>query len=884
MSDHCNFCLKSFKSSRAVSSHIANAPACKHRMEGVRAHIEDKEEANDEMHNMDVDGDIPFIFDYDVDVIQDMLPRSPPPNHHVHVEEVEDEERVWMQFIQIVRAEQEALGLDPWAPFADEEEWGLVKWLIARVGQMAIDEFLKLPITGHLKTSFTSKYLLMKAIDKLPCGTEWQLKRIQVKGNSGQAEGEDLELWLRNPVDCIRELMANLEFDGKVSYSPERVFADAEGTVRQYDEMWTGEWWWETQRRLPEGAVVAPFRGDQEVWPVYLTLGNISKDVRRQPSKHTAVLIAYLPVMKLECFSRETRSLECYQLFHYCVSQVLEPLISAGNDGIEVTCPDHKVRRMHPIVAAYVADFPEQYLVACCMENRCPKCTMGRNERGGMTKSGVHKQDSTLENLRLHQDGEMSNGQFEGELGLQAIYSPFWATLPHHDIFSCITPDILHQLHKGVFKDHLISWCSEIIGEEELDAHFKAMTLYSGLQHFKKGISKWKQWTGANYRELQRVFLGVIAGAVDNQILAAVCGVLDFIYYAQYQTHMDVTLSHMHNALASFHANKNIFLDLRVWEHFNIPKLHSMLHYVDAIRLFGSADGFNTELPECLHIDFTKRAYHASNRHDYVIQMTTWLQRQESIAIQEAYLRWWALQQPADSDSVTLDSDLNGPAPTAANFIILPHQAQHFTMLTASRGYFVPRRCPFPNSTIQRLLDEHSASLFIPALEDFLHNHLTPQDQIDVYKYLKVLSPARPHINIAKSPVIPLKDARKGPAPAHFDTVLVIKDEGRYTSGEGISGLRIGEVRVICDLPSRFGHLPHPLAYIHWFRPLQTFDDNLQSFKLTRSSRQQGPNAAVLPVNRVLHPCHLVPRFSRDGPEEFYLNRYIDLELFEHLS
>jgi hypothetical protein len=96
--------------------------------------------------------------------------------------------------------------------------------------------------TGHLKTSFTSKYLLMKAIDKLPRGTEWQLKRIQVKGNSAQAEGEDLELWLRNPVDCIRELMANPEFDGKVSYSPERVFVDAEGKVRQYDEMWTGEW------------------------------------------------------------------------------------------------------------------------------------------------------------------------------------------------------------------------------------------------------------------------------------------------------------------------------------------------------------------------------------------------------------------------------------------------------------------------------------------------------------------------------------------------------------------------------------------------------------------------------------------------------------------
>jgi hypothetical protein len=119
---------------------------------------------------------------------------------------------------------------------------------------------------------------------------------------------------------------------------------------------------------------------------------------------------------------------------------------------------------------------------------------------------------------------------------------------------------------------------------------------------------------GVDYRELQQVFLGVIAGAVENPILAAV----HVIYYARYQTYTDVTLLHMHNALASFHTNKNINLDLRAWEHVNIPKLHLMLHYVDTICLFGSTDGFNTELPECLHINFIKHTYHASKRRDYV--------------------------------------------------------------------------------------------------------------------------------------------------------------------------------------------------------------------------------------------------------------------------
>jgi hypothetical protein len=68
-------------------------------------------------------------------------------------------------------------------------------------------------------------------------------------------------------------------------------------------------------------------------------------------------------------------------------------------------------------------------------------------------------------------------------------------------------------------------------------------------------------------------------------------------------------------------------LGARSQGHFNIPKIHSMEHYTPKICLLGSADGFNTEAPERLHIDYAKEGYRASNKKDYIAQMTTWLQR-----------------------------------------------------------------------------------------------------------------------------------------------------------------------------------------------------------------------------------------------------------------
>ena len=58
---------------------------------------------------------------------------------------------------------------------------------------------------------------------------------------------EKLELWRRDPVDCVRELLGNPALKNHMKYAPERLYEDVKGKSRVFDEMWTANWWWDTQ-------------------------------------------------------------------------------------------------------------------------------------------------------------------------------------------------------------------------------------------------------------------------------------------------------------------------------------------------------------------------------------------------------------------------------------------------------------------------------------------------------------------------------------------------------------------------------------------------------------------------------------------------------------
>ena len=68
---------------------------------------------------------------------------------------------------------------------------------------------------------------------------------------------------------------------------------------------------------------------------------------------------------------------------------------------------------------------------------------------------------------------------------------------------------------------------------------------------------------------------------------------VDFISYAHFEVHTEQSLERMDRAWSAIHKNKAVFLELDVREHFNIPKFHSLIHYISSIHTHGTLDGYN---------------------------------------------------------------------------------------------------------------------------------------------------------------------------------------------------------------------------------------------------------------------------------------------------
>ena len=398
---------------------------------------------------------------------------------------------------------------------------------------------------------------------------------------------------------------------------------------------------------------------------------------------------------------------------------ILSSLKVPGIHGMEVMSGDGVVRRGHPILAAYVDDYPEQCLVTGAFSGDCPGCDCPNKMLGVYPCQHPRRNlDKVLD--ALDQLGSAQYVQACRDANIKPIQHPFWQDLPYVNIFQSITPDILHQLHQGVVK-HLIGWLRAACSDSVIDERVRQLPPNHSIRIFNKGITSLSRVSGTEHRQISSFLLGILIdirlsnGASPIPLIRSTRAILDFFYLAQYPIHTSETLVALENALDDFHSNKYIFEILGIRNDFNIPKLHFLVHYPQAIKLFGTTDNYNTEATERLHIDFAKDAYQATNHKDEFVQMTKWLERQEKITHHNNFLTWRCKLQANALSSMSVDSETDANHDTSSFSCweipemacsLIPKMTQHLTRknvpiseISSPDGYgavnFEPALCRF---------------------------------------------------------------------------------------------------------------------------------------------------------------------------------------------
>ncbi|KAF7329470.1 hypothetical protein MKEN_00209400 [Mycena kentingensis (nom. inval.)] len=737
---------------------------------------------------------------------------------------------------------------------------------------------------------------------------------------------ETFEVWYRCPLAIFERQLANRDFKEEMDWAPKRVFKDGK---RQFFDLFSGNWVWRQADILSEddemhGALLVPFvlgsdktmmsvgTGNTEFWPFYGGIGNTFNSTRRSHRDGIA-LLAFLSIPKTTQQYAKSSAFRQFrrQLFHSSIRQILLPLKPHMSKPRITRCADGYFRRVIYSIGPYIADYPEQALLTCIVQGHCPKCLAPADnlDEPHPPRSAKHT-ETALASFGLK--------ELWDDYGIVGDIVPFTADFPRADIHELISPDLLHQIIKGTFKDHIVDWVEAYIRDTheareadkvlaDIDRRIAVTPPFPGLRRFKTGRG-FKQWTGDDSKALMKVYLPAIAGRVPSEMVQAVSALMEFCYLVRRSVIDEDGLRAIREAIERFHRYREVFRRVRP-EGFSLPRQHSMKYYPGGVEDFGAPNGLCSSLTESKHIKAVKRPWRRSNRNEPLGQMLLTNQRLDKIAAARADftargmlaggLQSVPLPPPAPEEPTPVDED---------NFREEQGDVEGPTCLgevTLAKTYV--RKVPRDVHQLAKYV--HQPRLY-ELIRRFLFAQLNP-DRADEYGYVPIAEcpdfSERVYIfNSARAVYYALSDVC-GVGGMHHERIRAMKSWYRgpprydcalieHNADEpGFRGLHAVRVRLLMRFTYR--GTQYPCALVHWFsahgdQPCSDTGMWIVKPDWVPGSSQTKPSLAIVHIDALLRGLHLIGVAGReflppdmkdlhfsdslDAFEAFYVNKYAD--------
>ncbi|EIW77456.1 hypothetical protein CONPUDRAFT_157705 [Coniophora puteana RWD-64-598 SS2] len=846
-----------------------------------------------------------------------------------------------------------------WFPFRNQLEFETADLCYRRVQMSAthIDALCKIwaaSLAEHnappLCVDHTKMY---EAIDGIENGdVAWQSFHVTYQGPRPERAipswmEASYDVWFRDPREILKNILGRPDLKDDIDLTPYRDY-DSTG-IRQYGNLFSGDWAWDQATRIANdvhthGATFVPFvlgsdkttvsvaTGQSEYYPLYISPGNIHNSTRRAHCNAVA-LVGFLSVPKTDETCSDDPHFRHFrrQLYHTSISTILQ-VFKPG-----MTCPevirfgDGYHRRVIWGVGPYIADYPEQVLLAGVVQGWCPRCLARPQQLDG----------GALRRCREHTEAlveELHPGTLWDTYGIISNVVPFTNDFPRADIHELIAPDILHQLIKGTFKDHLVDWVTKYLKASypkreykkilaDIDRRIAIAAPFAGLRRFPQGRG-FKQWTGDDSKALMKVYLPAIENHLPDDMVRAVRAFLEFCYIVRRNTLTDTDITELERALAEFHHHRTIFEESGVAASLSLPRQHSLVHYIHLIRQYGAPNGLCSSITESKHIEAVKEPWRRSSRFDALGQMLVTNQRLDKLkAIRidfaaRGMLNPIFLPAPLRAlQDLTEGNHFQEPPPAPENALQFHEPRSRSveecedepqidgTTLMAEVN-LAAKSNPARSRTFQDLADEINVPNIRRLTRRFLYSQLhpnvtlrtarsvPPQDLPNIPDKLRVYDSAvsvfRAPSDLCGSSGLRRERIRSTPVwrgeAARYDTAFIMTQPD-------VAGIFSMEVaRVLAFFSFKHQDIVHPCVVVHWYNWYGDARDDKTGMYMVRPSFNStgSKHVEVLHVDSLVRAAHLLPFFgeqlvpkemtchqSLDSFELFYVNRYADHHAFE---
>ncbi|KAG2755597.1 hypothetical protein P692DRAFT_201801024 [Suillus brevipes Sb2] len=822
-----------------------------------------------------------------------------------------------------------------WTPYRNRLEFKCAEFLYTKNQMSAgdIDKILHLwgvTLAVHNDNPpFADHRDLYKTIDATPLGdVAWQSFSLQYNGDkpSGQCPlwmEQSHEVWFRDPHTVVKNMLANPDFKNSIDYVPYREFEE-KGEQRRYKDFMSGDWAWQQADQIaqdPEthGAAFVPIivgsdkttvsvaTGQNDYYPLYLSIRNVHNNVRRS-HRNALALIGFLAIPKTEKKNADDARYRKFkkQLFHSSLSKIFATL-KPGMMTPEVTrCGDGHYQRVLYGLGPYIADYEEQVVLTCIVKDWCGRCLAFPStlDDGGVPRSREHT-DALVDSVDF--------GVLWDEYGIIGELVPFTNDFPRTDIHELLAPDILHQLIKGTFKDHLVEWVCQYLELEHgktgakaildnIDRRIAAAPSFPGLRRFPQGRG-FSQWTGDDSKALMKVYIPAIEGHVPNDMVRAFRSLLEFCYIARANVVTDETLAQLRDALRRFHKYCTIFETSGVRFDISLPRQHSLTHYELLIRMFGAPNGLCSSITESKHIKAVKEPWRRSNRYNALRQMLLTNQHLDKIAASRVDFAARGMLKGSCAFSY-FNSFFENQSAIGNGDSEVQHNNKH-----EDNNPFAIESDDFDDVEDQGIVDDvdviadvqlartfqrkraHTVSgladeLKVPSLPTLIRLFLYDQIHADDHH---------------SSADVPLRDC-----PSYMGAIKVFNSAAvtfiAPSDPSGITGMRREHIRAVPSWrngPGRFD-----CAFVNtddrqWFYWITEERDEVTGMYMVAPSFDEdgSPNMSIIHIDSIVRGAHLLPIFgtqfvsqglqfhhSLDIFRGYYINRFIDHHSFELAS